>query len=246
MRKIIARIKKKVTSKRKYEEFIPHEEYFYFMKQVSQWLLETPKKEERLILLDFVIDMVKRDLQMDLLTEVFYKEEARITNLLRKELIPMIYIDAQNDLHSLESIGEEREINLTNVVTIVIPWKINRMKSAILGVKKEGFSYRPSNHKPSYFFEEIELCYVASGNHSIASGILQKKGKINVDVYSIQPLFENVKVDIEDGNLYWFNLHTDRPLKNVWGGKKEVFDFRVGVLYELARMKNLECNFKNN
>lgn len=66
----------------------------------------------------------------------------------------------------------------------------------------------------------------------IASGIIQKTGSIEADVYDITEIFNHVKTDGE----YWLNVHTNERLKD-FNGYKKVFDFRIAVLFELARMK---------
>lgn len=216
------------------KEYVPQEEYYFFMKQLKRWLVETQSKEDKIRLLDFVIDIVKRDLQVDLLTEIFYKEEFKITNLTRSDFIPMDYIHKNGKQFFLQPESENRIVDLNTVVTIVIPLKSRRMKEALLGIKNKGFRYDSTNHSPALYFKELDLCYALQGNHSIASGIFQSTGEIQAKEYSIEPLFQNVRTD----GLYWLNVHTNKPLKLSYRNKgREVFDFRVAVLYELVRKK---------
>lgn len=222
------------------EEYISQGEFYFFMKQMEEWLIETPLREDKEQLLNLVIDIVKRDLQVDLLTEILYREGFKTTNLVRSEFIPMDYIDENGNRQSLQREVEEKTISLSDVVTIVIPWKGNRFKDKLLRIQKSGFRYKEEDHSPAYYFKELNLCYVLQGNHSIASGIIQKNGEIKANVYSIEPLFKNVNIGIEKDGLYWVNSNNDQPLtKSLYGEKRKVFDFRVAVLYEMVRKKHL-------
>lgn len=210
----------------------PKEEYERFFEFVHQWLLERTKKTERLHLLQFLLDVVKRDIQVDLLSEVYYRDEGNITDITRKCFIPLKYVDSHGEVQELESVGK-RKVDLEEVVTIVIPWKRARMRDAILHIFDEGFKYDKSNHSPTIYFTEIDLCYAKSGNHHIASGIIQKSGYIEADVYHLEELFHHVYTDGE----YWINTHTNERLKWTIGEEERVFDFRIAILFELAKMK---------
>ncbi|WP_121639678.1 DUF6710 family protein [Virgibacillus sp. Bac330] len=211
----------------------PRDEYESFLSLVHGWLGERNELEEKLQLLHFLSSIVKRDIQVDLLSEVYYKEEGKITNLLREAFIPLTYIDSKGERRRLESAGKER-VNLDEVVTIAIPWKRPRMRDAIINIAKKGFIFHSNNHMGSYF-KEIDLCYITSGNHSIASGIVQKSGYIEVDSYEIEQLFEHISTDGE----YWINAHTNERL-TFWDGGDfiKVVDFRIAVLYEMAKIKH--------
>lgn len=212
------------------------EEYERFFKRVNQWLLERNEKEEKLQLLTFLLDIVKRDIQMDLLSEIYYKQEENITNLTRKRFIPLWYVDELGNKNNLDPVNK-RQVDFSETVTIVIPWKGSRMGNAIIDIAREGFIYDEQEHLPAYYFSEIDLCYVLSGNHHISAGIIQESGYVEADVYDITKLFDHVLTDGE----CWFNAHTGKRLKFVDVFKREtymtVFDFRVAVIYELARMK---------
>ncbi|WP_423055302.1 DUF6710 family protein [Zhaonella formicivorans] len=78
----------------------------------------------------------------------------------------------------------------------------------------------------AYYFSYVDICYVCNGNHSVASGIVYKKGHIEAKVYDITRLFEHVYTD----GLYWYNSHNNDILD-------DLFDFRVGVIYEVSKLK---------
>src|SRR5690606_34230042 len=131
----------------------------------------------------FLITIVKRDIQVDLLSEVYYKSEMNITNILRESFLPLKYFDDNGVEKKLKPVGK-KQIDLSEVVTIVIPWKQTRMREAIVTIAREGFNYKKykQNYNQNYYFTEMDLCYAVNGNHHIASGIIQKTGFIEADV----------------------------------------------------------------
>lgn len=209
----------------------PKEEYEKFIVFVHQWLQDRNEETERLQLINFLLNLIKKDIQVDLLSEVYYKNEFEITDLTRECFIPLGYIDENGIAHSLEPF-EEKDVDLSKVVTVVIPWKRTRMRDAIINVAKYGFRFDKNNHNSSLYFKEIDLCYAKSGNHHISSGIIQNTGYLEARVYTIEQLFPHVKTDGE----YWLNIHTGEKL-NLNNEEVKVFDFRVAVLYELAKIK---------
>lgn len=217
-------------------KILPRQEYERFFENVKRWLLERNEKVERLQLLTFLLTIVKRDIQIDLLSEIYYKEQKNITSFTRECFIPLWYIDGNGVKKKLEPIRKKR-IDLSETVTIVIPWKRLKMRDAIINVAKKGFIYDEQNHSPAYYFTDMDLCYVLSGNHHIASGIIQKSGYIEADVYDMTQLFSHVSTEGE----CWFNAHTNERLAFTGVFNREtyeiVLDFRIAVLYELARMK---------
>lgn len=209
----------------------PQLEYESFFKRVNQWLLERDEKTEKLELIDFLLTVVKKDIQIDLLSEVYYRSEGAITNLTRACFIPLMYMDESGANQALEPVGR-KHVDLAEVVTIVVPWKRGRMRAAIINVAKRGFNYDKDKHFPTLYFAELDLCYAMSGNHHIASGIIQKSGHVVAEEYNIATLFDHVTTD----GGHWLNAHTKGRLTSSDTYVK-VFDFRIAVLYELARMK---------
>lgn len=214
---------------------LPSQEYNRFFEKVGRWMLERHEKDERLHLLNFLLTIVKKDIQFDLLSEIFYKEQKYITDLTRKCFIPLWYVDEKGNEKKLEPIGKKR-VNLSETTTIVIPWKLTSMRNAIINIAKNGFKYSKENHSPAYYFTEMDLCYIKSGNHHIASGIIQNSGYVEAVVYDTTLLFHHIATD----GGYWLNAHTKKPLAFSDSFNRmtfeKVFDFRIAVLYELARM----------
>lgn len=182
---------------------------------------------EKLILLDYVMDVIKIDMQSEYIVNLFYQHSV---NKLNPEPFPFFYYDENGRKRELIS-GELqiKTISLKDDYVITCPWNIDRIKDNILNITKNGFKYFSNNHY-SYYYSELDLCIVYNGYHSIASGIYNKNGNILAKVISIKPLFQHIKTD----GAYFYNVYTDERL--YW-----IEDFRIAVLFEIAKMKyNLE------
>lgn len=88
-----------------------------------------------------------------------------------------------------------------------------------------GFVHDKSNHW-AYCFPYISLCYVHNGKYLIPSGITYKKGIIQAKEYDITKLFPHMHTD----GINWYNSHSNEK-------RGELADFRLGVIYEIARLK---------
>lgn len=211
----------------------PQIEYERFVQQVHNCLSENDDDQHKLQIIDFLLNVIKKDIQIDLLSEIYYKCEYEIRHIEDVGLIPLKYLDENGIVHRLEPVGK-KQIDLSKVVTVVVPWKRQWMKNAIITIANCGFRYKKEEHNLTWYFKELDLCYAKNGNHHFAAGIIQETGCIEADVYTIEQLFPHVKTD----GAYWFNIHTGERLKmNIKDEDMEVFDFRVAVLYELAKLK---------
>jgi len=191
-------------------------------------LTAEPNIKNQLIILDFILEVVKEDLKTDLLSHIFYSEVD-----FRREIncpFPLYYDNKQGD--KLLIIKEENtEVDLTKNCILVLPWRRNRLHDQIINISTNDFIYDKRNHR-AYYFPYISLCYIYNGNHSIASGIVHKKGMIEAEQFDITKLFEHVHTD----GQYWYNSHTNEKTGNIT-------DFRIGIIYEIAKIKyNLETN----
>lgn len=122
-------------------KILPRQEYDRFFENISQWFIEHNERDEKLQMLNFLLTIVKKDIQIDLLTEIYYKERKYITDLTRKCFIPLWYVDEKGNEKKLEPIGKKR-VNLSETTTIVIPWKLVSMGNAIINIAKNGFKYK--------------------------------------------------------------------------------------------------------
>lgn len=187
-------------------------------------------KEEQIIVIDFVMEIIRRDLQYDILTTVLYEKE-HFEKSLDAIPFPLRFYDQDENELRIKPCDDYKTIDLSSNCVLSMPWHRYRLLNAILNLRNQDFIYDEKNHM-SYYIPELEITIVYNGFHSTGVGIGFSKGNIRAQVLSIRSLFNHV---ITDG-LYWYNKHTKEKLEQRYG-ELRVEDFRFGVLYELARKK---------
>lgn len=202
----------------------PAHEFRYAMEFARQVLKEESKQEDKIIILDFMLDVIREDLKTDLLTTIFYSKENFESRI--KFPFPFYYYDEFGNEFELFP-EEERlvRVDLAKDCVLVLPWNRKRMRDSIKNIFANEFKFDESNHK-AYYFSHVDICYVYNGNHSIASGIVYKKGYIQAKECDLSKLFDHVHTD----GLYWYNSHNNQRLD-------DLFDFRIGIIYEIAKLK---------
>lgn len=177
--------------------------------------------EEKKILLNYMMDVIKRDIQSEYIADLFYHDESKT---IEYEFVPFMYYDKDGTKHNIE-ISKTQEISLKDNYVITFPWDRWRMYDNIINIVKNGFKNDTNNHKV-YYYEELDMCQVINGNHSIATGIYTQNGTVLAKVISMKHLFENLKTD----GAYFYSIHDNREIE-------KVKDFRIAVLFEISKMK---------
>lgn len=206
------------------DELEPSGEYIHCMDFVKQTLKYEKTKEDKIVILDFLLGVIKKDLQYDILTTILYNEEGfseRITTI-----FPIYYYDEDgNKLETYTKKKTYKNIDLSEDCVLVMAWHRDRLRGTIKNIYKNNFKYHSSNHL-AYYFTHIDVCYAHNGLHSITSGIGHQKGYIKAVECDISKLFNHVYTD----GKTWYNSHNDEYLT-------DVYDFRIAILYEIARTK---------
>ena len=91
---------------------------------------------------------------------------------------------------------------------------------------KEKFTFRKNSHFARYY-KEIDVCYVWNGLHSVGMGVYRGEGELKANQVSLEKAFPHMDTAGEN----WINVHTGETLM-------KVHDFRIAILYELAKMSN--------
>lgn len=198
------------------------QEFNFAMDFITNSLEEQTCNKNKIIILDFMINAVKNDLKTDLLSKIIYSKK-----FFEKEFrypFPLFYFDKDGN-EFLITEKESIKINLANSCILVLPWHTKRLCDQILNIYHNDFIYLEHNHK-GYYFPYIDLCYIYNGTHSISSGIIHNKGTIKVIQYDITELFPHIYTDGQS----WYNIHNDEKIG-------EVVDFRVAIIYEIAKIK---------
>ncbi|GGK23059.1 hypothetical protein GCM10010965_14910 [Caldalkalibacillus thermarum] len=225
LRKILEWNRKNADLPEKHKLPYPGFEYSRTFGLVDSWL-EKETKENKIVLIDFVLDVLREDLKMDLLTTILYRD-AHFEDTLPNYLFPSHYYNERGDfLKVYPEEGKKINVDLADDCVWVMPWKRQSLKDRVLNIFKTDFKYDKDNHK-AYYFTHINVCQVYNGIHSVTAGIVHKKGSIIAKVCDLSRLFDHVYTDGE----VWYNAHNNEKLG-------DVFDFRLAIMYELARQKH--------
>lgn len=223
-------IKKWLTARRKREntdidivQRLPVKEFQTAMDYAKQIISLETNEEDQLLMLDYILHTVKLDIMYDLISEILYKNWGVGEHYRRP--FPTTYYDEQDNKIDFFKSEEVIEINLAEKHFLTTPWHRARFRVKLKEISKHGFRYCKTNHKV-FYFTHIDLCYVESGHHSISTGIYKKQGTVKGIKCDLSKLFKNVHTD----GRYWYNTHTEEILDDVW-------DFRIAVLYSIAKMK---------
>lgn len=200
----------------------PIGEYSFAMDYVN-FVLDLEKSlEDKINMINFFMEVIRKDIQYDLMSKFLYSE------------MEGIYIDAPFPLNLMSKdldepdkmilIRKDKIIDLSKDTIILLPWDRFRFSNTVRSIYKNGFKYMEHNHK-AFYYSDIDLCYVHSGNHSITTGIIKREGTIKAEEYDIKRLFSVLTTD----GLNWY-INGEKQLNRV-------FDFRIAILYELAKIK---------
>lgn len=123
-----------------------------------------------------------------------------------------------------------KKINLVNDLILPWPWKVSRLLGAIENIGKYNLwgEWRQDNNHRIEVWLPIGVCFVRSGNHSIATGILQGKGVITK--YSTMDLSPIYSLIYTDGICYY------RKIDNSFIGKVKNIEF--AAIFEIGRKLN--------
>lgn len=176
--------------------------------------------KDRILMLDYLADLIKRDIKYDLLTRHIY--DVKINR--RAEILPRVYYDEKGVKRNLEPV-DNREVSLGDDMVLTIPWcKTKRIETLTL-INKKDFIFDKGNHW-GYYYSYLDFCFVYNGIHSVSAGDYFQKGFIVVPEIDVSKIFPHIYTDGE----FWFNTHTNEKLSLVW-------DFRIAILYEIAKLK---------
>lgn len=196
--------------------------YDFAMSYVKDILKYEESLKDKLNIIEFFMEVTRKDIQFDLLSKFLY---SKMDDIEISFPFPMNYFSSDSDItNRAVLIREDKAIDLSRDTVILLPWDRYKFSNTIKSISENGFKYIKSNHR-GYYFRDLDLCYVNNGNHSIATGIIKKTGQIKVREYDIKNLFKELTTD---GSNWYIN------------GEKQlnkVFDFRIAILYELARIK---------
>lgn len=198
------------------------------MNLLQGWLKKEENVEDKILLIDFLMSVIREDLQTDILSTMLYTKE-HSTKDLPLFMFPSPCYDQNGREFRIESDVDDditRTIDLATDCVIVLPWVRERFREAIVEIISKGFRRDPGNHHAQYY-KYMDISYAHNGRHSIGVGAGLKEGTIQAVDVDVGILFDHLHTDGEQ----WYNSHTNEPYN------MKVFDFRFAILYELAKMK---------
>lgn len=198
------------------------QEFHHAMEFTKQALDLEKNHKDKIIILNFILDVIKEDLRTDLLTRILYDQ--KLIAMQFRYPFPLFYIDEQGNEHELPEDGMSK-INLAKDTVLTMPWHKERLCEQLKNIFRNDFAFDGNNHG-AYCFPYIDLCYVHNGKHSISSGVVHKKGTIEAKTYDLTKLFPHIHTDGKN----WYNSHNNEKIS-------ELTDFRLAIIYEVGRIK---------
>lgn len=209
----------KVKEKKQQSEYLGGIKFDETIDLAQSWV-SGKSKEEQIILLDYMMEVIKTAMCIGEKVGTFSGNERP-----RLETPFPTHYTSSDGTQKAFGTGEEIDVDLSSTDVYVRPWNKERTWQNILKIKQEEFKHDPSNHKAD-FYTGVDLCYISNGNHSINAGVYLKKGTIKANVIHIEQMFEHYDTDGYD----WIELKTGRRFALEP-------DETPAILYALYRMK---------
>lgn len=225
----IMQLSKKV--KQAIPSFIKKRSYKNALDYIRRLICSEDDNDKKLLILDYILNVIKRDLHAEFQAALFYEgDNVRKINT----PFPTFYRNENGDSLCIEIKNKYKEIDLSKDCIFALPWKSLSVIRTINMLSEIDFEYIKTSHRALYYYP-IDICYIWNGIHSISLGMYFKKGTIEANYCDITPLFNNIATD----GAHWYNVHTNTIID-------DLYDFRTGLLFEVARMKyNIECKNLN-
>ena len=174
--------------------------------------------EEKVEFLEFVLEVIKLDLQGSTLSSMFFQEYTHNDYT----LFPV---------QGLCTIDEQtQEVPFEGNTVICIPHRMSSMMDAVEHINREGFQ-RKRGYYTGLYFTEIRFLMIQNGQHHSAVASIRGGGSATAEVYHLADAFEHLSVT-KDYRSWTIDGKPD----------DKILDPRFALIYELAREI---CNLKN-
>lgn len=178
---------------------------------VKQLLNNVEYSSEKAAILEYAINVIGRELAYSVPSDMLRDGE---TPEGRDYTIPL-----PSSIHPLKG-----DYSLVGVNVISEPWEMDKFSKAIARVKLTDF-HQEYGHYTGEYYKEINLAVITNGKHHLSAAFEKGAGSAKLQVYSLKDAFPQLKTD----GAYWYS--------DVFSPYR-VCDYRVAVLYELARIKH--------
>lgn len=189
--------------------------------ETVQSFINGKQRSEQIVILDYIIKSLIDDACASKIVEPLIKPTEGVLD----EPLPLFYYDENGNSQSIYT-SRKTSVDIAASNIYVRPWSIDKTLDSLLNLSDKKFIYKSNNHF-SYYYTDIDLCYVHNGNHSINAGRYYKKGTILSDEANTSLLYPHINTD----GVYWYNSHTNQVIYSV-------SDFRFAAVFLVAKMKN--------
>ena len=150
-----------------------------------------------------VIKLFSRRIQTQYLLNVI-ESDIRLPNLLPGEFLFETFEKITEDDKSMNDLLIPTQwdsiLQLKSDVILPWPWERKRLKNTIIKIRKNGHfgNWRQDDNHRIDLWLPIGIAWVFSGNHSIATGIIQGTGEVKPEyVHDMSELYRYIKTDGE-------------------------------------------------
>lgn len=138
---------------------------------------------------------------------------------------PIEYLD--QDGQQIKVYGEQTmEVELAKTKIYVHPWCNRKTVDVLALLKNSDFIYDEDNHI-SYYFTDLDFCYVYNGNHSINMGHYMKKGTIMSRICNTELLYRKIRTD----GVKWYLRENNSIIRS------DVEDYRLAAIFTFGQMR---------
>lgn len=162
--------------------------------------------------LNFAIDAIGRELEAETTARILHLHQIPDEHF----WIPFAF-----------SSEEIKEVPLKDYNVIARPWDIRKMAGASRSVFQDGFQQKLDSFNGT-LYPELKLVVMENGRHHTAAALLKGTASADLTVVPLTSFFDQLTTD----GAYW-----RFPGKE----KLRVGEYRIAVLYELARKKQELC-----
>ena len=135
---------------------------------------------------------------------------------------PLCYF---NGIKEVSLIKGTADIELSQVSLYVRLHRYTHLTPLLMKLRTSRFEYDDTNHMATYF-DDLNLCHVYNGNHSIAAGKYYNKGRITAKLVHMNDLYQKFTTDGQE----WIEIDSDR--------RTAVSDYRCAAIFSVAKLRN--------
>lgn len=213
----------KAVDNRKHD---PKDQYYTSMDTMLRYLNITADKNEKIMLLDYYIKVIKKDIEADDLSFMIYPESNKSGQYNNIPKLPLFSHYYDNDKKAVMSMNDSEimEIDLSDTDIVVLTTDNRKIYQNLLDLSKY------SDPKPvinqAIYMKYVNLCFFKCGHHQMAvRKMYNTQCRFEVLDYKI----ENAFADVSTNGADWEHRYFDE--------NERVYDFRMSVIYTLAKLK---------